>query len=112
MAELTVRRLSSRDAEFETQLAELTAWDAAEDQPIARAAREIVDAVRERGDAAVLDYTQRFDRVACSRVADLAIDAAELAECAARLSAADRRALEAAARRIRAFHEAQRTEGF
>ena len=112
MAELEVQRLSSVDANFAAALERLTHWDVSESDAVTRTARDIIAAVRERGDAALLEYTQRFDRVVCHRGADLEIDQTELAACAAALPSVERDALEQAAQRIRAFHEAQRHDGF
>jgi histidinol dehydrogenase len=112
MAELDIRRLSSTDSDFDASLAALTAWDVSQDDTVARAAASIVAAVRDRGDAALLEYTKRFDRLSCGSVAELEVAPAELAECANALPRAERDALEQAARRIRTFHEAQRSDGF
>ena len=107
-----VRRLSSSDVDFDAALAELTAWDVSEDDAVTRAARDIVTAVRERGDAALLEYTQRFDRLTSASVAELEVDRDELAACARKLPESERVALQEAARRIRLFHEAQRQDSF
>jgi histidinol dehydrogenase len=112
MNAFAIRRLSSSAADFDFELGRLTAWDVSESDAVTVAARDIIADVRTRGDAALLDYTQRFDRVSKGSVAELEIDRAELAACAARLPAAERTALEDAAARIRAFHEAQRAPGF
>ncbi|GAB4465173.1 MAG: histidinol dehydrogenase [Burkholderiaceae bacterium] len=73
-------------------------------------AEAIVDDVKARGDAAVLEYTRRFDRVDAPSVAALEIGASEMRAALEALSLDDRAALEAAARRIQAFHERQRGE--
>lgn len=111
MAEL-VRRLSSRDPDFESALTVLTAWDVSEEDAVTRAARDIVNAVRERGDAALLEYTQRFDRLSCTSVAELELDADDLSACERTLPESEREALHGAAQRIRLFHEAQRQDSF
>ena len=64
----------------------LTAWDVSEEDAVTRAARDIVDAVRERGDAALLEYTQRFDRLSCASVAELELDPDELGCLRARIA--------------------------
>ena len=107
-----VRRLSSRDADFDAALTALTAWDVSEEDAVTRAARDIIDAVRARGDAALLEYTRRFDRLTCASIAELELGPDELAACARALTETDRDALEQAAQRIRAFHEAQRQDSF
>lgn len=107
-----VRRLSSSDADFDAALTALTAWDVSEEDAVTRAARDIVNAVRERGDAALLEYTRRFDRLSCASVAELELDPDELADCARALPELERDALQVAAQRIRVFHEAQRQDSF
>ena len=112
MAELDIRRLSSADADFDEALSALVAWDVSENDGVTRAAADIVAAVRERGDAALREYTQRFDRVTCNSIAELEIEPAELAACAQALTHSERDALEQAAQRIRTFHEAQQGGDF
>src|SRR5690606_5924879 len=73
---------------------------------------EIVEAVRTRGDDAVLAYTRRFDRIDAPSVAALEIARSELSAALARIPAAERDALEQAAQRIRAYHERQRAESW
>src|SRR5262249_9021360 len=112
MTHFAIRRLSSADAAFDALLSRLTAWEVSENDAITVAARDIVADVRARGDDALLEHTRRFDRLACTNVAALEIGAGELAACARQLLPAERTALEDAAARIRAFHEAQRVPGF
>ncbi len=107
-----VRRLSSSDADFDAALTALTAWDVSEEDTVTRAARDIVNAVRKRGDAALLEYTQRFDRLSCASVAELELDPDELAASARALPESERGALQEAAQRIRVFHEAQLQDSF
>jgi histidinol dehydrogenase len=104
---LAVRRLDTSFPGCDAALAELVAFEAAQDAGIDAAVAAIVDAVRARGDAAVLDYTKRFDKLTARRVADLEIAPSELAAAFAALDPTLRDALTAAADRIRAFHEHQ-----
>ena len=104
---MKLRRLSTRDAGFEAEFGRLVAVDSAIDKGIERAAEAIVDDVRARGDAAVLEYTNRFDRMAVASVADLEISQAEMSEAFEGLPADQRDALRAAADRIRDFHREQ-----
>jgi histidinol dehydrogenase len=109
---MRVRVLSTRDAGFDAAFAQLVAIDTAADRRIDAAAAAIVDDVRGRGDAALLEYTNRFDRTAAPSVAALEIPAAEMRTALESLPLEDRAALETAARRIRAFHEKQRGESW
>jgi histidinol dehydrogenase len=102
-----IRRLVSSEPGFDASLAELVAFDAAQDDAVDRAAAAILADVRARGDAALLEYTKRFDGLAAGTVAALEIAQADLHAALARLPAPAREALEAAADRIRRYHERQ-----
>jgi len=104
---MKVRTLDSRQPTFDAQFAELVAVDTAIDREIDRVAATIVEEVRTRGDAALLEYTNRFDRMRASAVADLEIPAVEMQAALDALPNDQRVALETAARRIRAYHERQ-----
>jgi histidinol dehydrogenase len=109
---LTIRKLDSRASDFGAALAALTAFEAAQDPAIDAAVADIIADVRRRGDAAVLEYTARFDGVHAVRLDELAIDRAQMRAAHAAIGAEERDALAVAARRIRAFHERQAGEGF
>lgn len=100
---MQIRRLSSAEADFQKKFRELVAVDASVDPEITRRAEAIVDDVRERGDAAVLEYTARFDRLPAEKLSDLVITAQEMRQALETLPAEQRAALEEAARRIRVF---------
>jgi len=104
---MKLRRLNTRDAGFEADFSRLVAVDSAVDKAIERAADAIVDDVRARGDAAVLEYTNRFDRMSVANVSDLEISQVEMSEAFEGLPADQRDALRAAADRIREFHREQ-----
>jgi histidinol dehydrogenase len=107
-----LRRLDSSAPGFDAALALLTAFDSPEDAGIEAVVAAIVADVRARGDAAVLEYTKRFDRLDVPSVAALAIPAIEFAAAFDALATRERDALSTAAARIRAFHERQRTESW
>ena len=109
---MQIRRLSSAEADFEQKFRELVAVDASVDPEITRRAEAIVDDVRERGDAAVLEYTARFDRMAVEKLSDLIITAEEMRQALETLPDEQRTALEEAARRIRVFHEYELEKSF
>ncbi len=104
---MKMRHLDARDASFDTQFASLVATDTAVDREIERVAGTIVDDVKRRGDTALLEYTNRFDRMNAMTVAELEIGAAEMHAALDSLGDEQRNALETAARRIRAFHQRQ-----
>ena len=99
--------LDTSAPDFDAALAALAYWDTAADQAVERAVADILRTVRERGDAAVLEYAERFDGVAAASVERLRLEPERLAAGHARLARADREALDAAAARIRSFHERQ-----
>jgi histidinol dehydrogenase len=107
-----IARLDASAPGFDAALTRLTAFDAKQDAEVDAAVAAIIADVRERGDEAVLDYTARFDRVRAASVAALELPATDLEAALHGLPAAEREALEVAARRIRAFHERQRTESW
>ncbi len=104
---VAVRRLRSSNAGFAAELTALLAYAADADAAIEATVAAILADVRGRGDAAVLEYTRRFDAIDAASVADLEIGAGELAAARDGLPAAQRSPLEAAAERVRDFHQRQ-----
>jgi histidinol dehydrogenase len=104
---MTLRTLDTRDPTFDAQFAELVSIDTAIDREIERVAEAIVEDVRLRGDAALLEYTNRYDRMRASTVAELEIGSGEMRAALDSIPIEQRAALETAARRIRAYHERQ-----
>lgn len=102
-----IRRLDSAQPGFDARLSELLAFESAQDASVERAVTEILSDVRTRGDAALLDCTRRFDGVEAGSVAELEIPAGELRSALGRLATSAREALEAAAQRVRIYHEKQ-----
>jgi histidinol dehydrogenase len=107
-----MRRLDTSQPDFDAQLAALLAFEAAQDPKIDAAVAAILADVKARGDAAVLEYTQRFDRVAAKSLGELEVPRAELERALDGLPAAQRSALGAAAERVRAYHEKQRAQSW
>lgn len=103
-----MQRLDTRSADFDERLEALTAWEAGLDASVEAAVAEIIAAVRRRGDAALLDYTARFDGRSLSSAAQLEVSPQRLQEALAAIPAPQREALEQAAARVRSYHEHQR----
>jgi len=101
-------RLSSGDEGFEGAFAQRLFWSSAADAVIEQRVAEILADVQERGDAAVLDYTERFDGVAAPDMAALEIPARDLQQAFDGLPLDQREALLFAAARVRSYHEAQK----
>ena len=102
-----MRRFSSTDADFDARLAALLAFESAQDPQVDATVSAILADVKTRGDAAVLEYTQRFDRLSAKTLGELEIPKRELDAALKALPAAQRDALAAAAERVREFHEKQ-----
>ena len=108
MTALSIRRLDTRDGGFDAALDALVAFEAAQDPDVDEAVARIVQEVRARGDEALLECTKRFDKLDVPSAAALEISAGEMRRACELLPDAERDALDAAARRIRAYHEAQK----
>ncbi len=102
-----ISELDSRAPDFRARLAALLAYEPGQDAAIERTVAEILRDVRARGDEALLEYTRRFDRVAIDNAADLELGRAELDSALAGLAGDQRDALQAAAERVRRYHEHQ-----
>lgn len=107
-----IRRLSSLDPAFLSILDKLLAFDNSTDAAIEQTVAEVLANVRQQGDAAVLDYTRRFDRLDVKALAELELPLAELAAAYANLPHEQRVALQQAAERIRIYHERQKIESW
>jgi histidinol dehydrogenase len=105
-----IRRLTSRDLGFEKILLSSLSIPSADDQAIDQIVLGILERIEREGDAALLQYTQQFDRLAVTQVRDLEITSSDLAAAYQSLPQEQANALRAAAERVRAYHERQKTE--
>ena len=105
-------RLDTRDSDFIERLSALTAWSEERDEEVGERVRAILRDVARRGDAAVVEYTNRFDRREAESLADLTVERDQLEAALARLPAEQRDALQAAAERVRDYHERQKQESW
>lgn len=101
-------RLRTTDADFETAFARRLHWSADTDAAIEQRVADILADVRQRGDAAVLECTARFDGLDAASMAALELRADELQAAFDGLPQPRREALRAAADRVRSYHEAQK----
>ena len=104
---VNIRQLATASADFEAEFQRVLHWSAETDDKIEAVVASILADVKKRGDAAVLEYTQRFDGVAAEHVASLEIGRGELQAALQAVTPAQRTALEAAAQRVRSYHERQ-----
>ena len=102
-----IRQLATADADFETSFQHVLHWSEATDHAIEQRVADILADVRTRGDAAVLEYTERFDGLKAASVTEFEIPRGELQAALASLPPVRRQALEAAAERVRDYHQRQ-----
>ena len=104
----TPLRISSSSSTFDADFKARLHWSVDTDAAIEQRVIDILADVQTRGDAAVLDYTARFDGLEVAHMGALELTQAELKAAFEVISPAQRAALEAAARRVRTYHEAQK----
>jgi histidinol dehydrogenase len=110
MAEIT--RLDTRDADFWARLDALLAWESVSDASVNDTVNRVIADIRARGDAALVEYTARFDGWTPTDAAALQVPPARLAQAWEAIDAVQRDALAHAAERIRAYAERQKMEGW
>ena len=107
-----MKKLSSRAPTFPAELKALLAFETAQNPETERVVAEICADVQRRGDAALIEYTNRFDGTAARSIADLTLAPHDLQTAFARLPAATRDALQTAAARIENYHRRQKLESW
>ncbi len=107
-----IKRLSTGEPDFWKRLDALLAWEGVSDEGVVHTVRTILTDVRRRGDAALVEYTNRFDRMNVSGMAELEIPLERLHTALVNLPADQRSALEMAAARLRAYAEHQKLESW
>ena len=105
---MNITRLDASSPDFSARLKTLLAYAEDADEAVERAAQTILADVKVRGDAAVLDYTAKFDGVKAASTNDLRVSASDIANALHTIPVATRSALEAAAARVRTYHEKQK----
>lgn len=109
---LNIKTLNYADADFYQQLDTVLAWEASINGDIAKVVADILTDVKKRGNAAVIEYTNRFDRMALTDASEFELDKAQLQQALDTIDAKQREALETAARRIRNYAERQKLESW
>ena len=109
-SQVKVKRLNSKDEGFKETLLSSLSLPMADDEAIDAAVVKILAAVKEQGDAAVLNFTKQFDRLNISNIAELEVPRKDLEQAYRSLSAEQKSALDTAAKRVRAYHEKQKIE--
>ena len=111
-ADLSLRRLNAADPDFARHLDHLLSWESVSDDAVNQRVLEIIANVRSRGDAALVEYSQRFDGVEATSMAELILPRERLELALERITPAQRTALETAAARVRSYHEKQRQDSW
>ncbi|MCW8945927.1 MAG: histidinol dehydrogenase, partial [Sedimenticola sp.] len=107
-----IRQLSTSDSDFQQQLDQLLAWESVSDASVNNIVNEVLLAIRQRGDAALLEYTNRFDGWKAATANDLEVPLARLEQAWNNLPEAQQKALRHAADRVRVYHEKQKGESW
>lgn len=109
---VNIKRLSAADGDFDSRLAQLVAWETVSDANVEGVVGEVLSQIRLRGDEALLEYTNRFDRRTVTAVPELEISAGALADALETIGTGERQALELAAERVRRYHQHQKQESW
>jgi len=109
---LNISTLNYADTDFYQQLDELLAWEAAIDGDVAKIVADILADVKQRGNAAVIEYTNKFDRMNLTHANDFELDKSQLQQALESIDSQQREALETAALRIRHYAEHQKMESW
>ncbi len=107
-----MRRLNRTDSGFQKDLEQLLAWEGVSHDQVNQTVREILGAIRNRGDRALIEYTNRFDRLSVGEMAELTLPQERLQQALDRLPEDQRTALEHAAERVRLYHQHQKMESW
>ena len=99
-----INKFSSQDRDFDSQLNALVAWESSSNEEINRSVEKIIDAVKQNGDASVLDYTNQFDSLKAHSISELIISQERLKESFDNLESEQKNALSIAAERIKSYH--------
>jgi histidinol dehydrogenase len=102
-----INRLNTTQADFDSQLNKLLAWESVSDKRVADVVDDILQQVKTRGDAAVLEYTNKFDRRDVKSINELIVSQSDLKQALTKISSEQKNALEIAAQRIRDYHQHQ-----
>lgn len=107
---LDIKELKFSSNNFWEELNALLAWESVSDAQVFTTVNDILAAVKQRGNAALIEYTNRFDRMSVSDMDELRIPIERLQQSLSNISAAQKEALEVAAQRVASYAEHQKIE--
>jgi len=109
---MEINKLNSRNPDFWQILKNLLAWEQISDDTVTTTVRNIIQNVRKRGDAAILEYTQRFDQLSANSIDELNVTTDRLKQALDTIPTSGRHALEFAAQRLRDYHQQQKMQSW
>mgnify|MGYP000456969270 CR=1 FL=1 len=109
---IEIRRLDTSENDFSAELETLLAWESVSDKQVQTIVTDILDDVKTRGDAAVIEYSNRFDHLHVENMGQLELDQEQLEDALNTLPADQRHALLAAADRVRNYHDKQKQDSW
>jgi histidinol dehydrogenase len=107
-----MKKLNYSDSNFQQKLEQLLAWEAGSNEEVENTVKEILNNVQSKGDSAVVEYTNRFDRLTATGMSELVIPQQRLQQALDDLPSEQRTALESAAERVRLYHNHQKSESW
>ena len=107
-----IQHLNTTDSDFENALKQLLAWESVSDDAVLATVMDILATVRERGDDALIEYTNRFDRMSASSMDELQVSQGRMQAAVDNIDVDARQALETAAERIRSYAQHQKMESW
>ncbi len=112
MSASVINRLNQTQADFDAQLDRLLAWESVSDSQVQQRVTDIVNAVRQSGDKALVDYSRQFDGLSVAHAHELVIPPERLELALASIDPEQRAALQKAADRVRRYHEKQKQDSW
>jgi len=109
---MNIKRLKTTQTDYQSQMDDLLAWEGVSDDNVNLTVRNILKDIRQRGDAALVEYTNKFDRMNVSSMQELTFTAKQLDDALENIPADQKQALELAAERVRSYHEHQIMESW
>jgi len=109
---MNIKRLKTSQADYQSQMDTLLAWEGVSDDQVNSTVRDVIKNIRQRGDEALVEYTNKFDRMNVSSMADLTFNQEQIDTAYSSIPADQRQALEIAAERVRSYHKHQIMESW
>ena len=109
---IEIRRFSSAQSDFAQQMDSLLSWESVSDAGVQKTVADIIYDIRTRGDEALIEFTNKFDRMEATSMAELELNQEQLQAALDALPQERREALLKAAERVRSYHEKQKQDSW